>query len=337
MQPAQTSGLNCRAVVVPVEWHDCRWQPFIQTCRPAKTARGTATKSLLPPAFLPHTVRRKNLFKVMKKNPAAPRRFRAGFTLIELLVVIAIIAILAALLLPALAAVKKHAYIMKARQEEAGLVTAITSYDTDYGSFPVSTNAQNTATYNANIKANPDFTYGGIFPNGAGLMVNVGTRLLSGDYLTNNEVIAILMDLQTYGNGITTLNNLHVKNPKQVKYLNAKISGYDPASNNSQPPGGVDNSGVYRDPWGNPYIISMDLSYDDECEDSVYCRKNVSQYGNGTVGFFGLVSPGFTPNNSDNFQFHGKVMVWSAGPDRKVDSGIKANQGVNKDNVLSWQ
>jgi len=279
----------------------------------------------------------------MKKNNLKSKytvngegRFNTAFTLIELLVVIAIIAILAAMLLPALAAVKKHAYIMKARTEEADLVNAITAYDTDYGSFPVSTNVQNLAAYNASTKANPDFTYGGVFPNG----VSVGTSLGSGAILTNNEVIAILMDLQTYGNGITTLNNFHVKNPKQVKYLNAKISGYDPASNNSQPPGGVDNSGVYRDPWGNPYIISMDLNYDDACEDSVYCKHNISQNGLGNAGFFGLSNPNspLGPATLDHFQFHGKVMVWSAGPDGKVDqSGPKANQGVNKDNVLSWQ
>ena len=45
----------------------------------------------------------------------------------------------------------------------------------------------------------------------------------------------------------------------------------------------------------------------------------------------------------DNFQLHGKVMVWSAGPDGKIDptatpSGLgSANYGANKDNVLSWQ
>jgi hypothetical protein len=41
----------------------------------------------------------------------------------------------------------------------------------------------------------------------------------------------------------------------------------------------------------------------------------------------------------DRFQFHGKVMVWSAGPDGKIDNTgtVKANAGFNKDNVLSWQ
>ena len=32
-----------------------------------------------------------------------------------------------------------------------------------------------------------------------------------------------------------------------------------------------------------------------------------------------------------------KVMVWSAGPDKKVDPKSKANVGANKDNILSWK
>jgi len=42
-------------------------------------------------------------------------------------------------------------------------------------------------------------------------------------------------------------------------------------------------------------------------------------------------------SNPNSFLYRGKVMVWSAGPDRKYSSTDKANQGVNKDNVLSWQ
>jgi len=30
------------------------------------------------------------------------------------------------------------------------------------------------------------------------------------------------------------------------------------------------------------------------------------------------------------------VMVWSAGPDKAIAPGLPANQGANKDNILSW-
>jgi hypothetical protein len=41
--------------------------------------------------------------------------------------------------------------------------------------------------------------------------------------------------------------------------------------------------------------------------------------------------------NLDSFQYHGTVMVWSAGPDGKIGTGTAANQGLNRDNILSWK
>ena len=71
------------------------------------------------------------------------------------------------------------------------------------------------------------------------------------------------------------------------------MSGWDP-SQPGPPPPGVGNDLVYRDPWGNPYIISMDLNYDDKCQDSFYCKRVSSPGGSSTAGFFGLTSPGLS-------------------------------------------
>ena len=101
---------------------------------------------------------------------------------------------------------------------------------------------------------------------------------------------------------------------------------------------GVGTDLVYRDPWGNPYVITMDLNYDDQCQDAFYSLKGVSQQS-GQSGFNSLGNSTDPNGNGNNFRYHGKVMVWSAGPDGKIDrsASARANTGFNKDNVLSWQ
>jgi len=37
------------------------------------------------------------------------------------------------------------------------------------------------------------------------------------------------------------------------------------------------------------------------------------------------------------FEANAPVMVWSAGPDTRIDPHAKATQGANKDNVVSWK
>ncbi len=245
----------------------------------------------------------------MKNNFSNSRARRAAFTLVEMLVVIAIIGILAAMLLPVLNSVKNSAKKMKAKTEMSQLVTAITAYDADYSRFPVSPQAQ--AAANA---AGGDFTYGGTFIGG---VVTNGYSI----YEANNaEVIAILTDNTQFA-----VNANHVKNPKQVKYLNAT-----PAPDNVSP--GIGTDGVYRDPWGNPYVITMDLNYDGLCKDAFYSLNAVSH-----GGLNGLVNPDGSNPTTDNWQFRGSVMIWSAGQDGKIDPGDPATDWENKNNVLSWQ
>jgi prepilin-type N-terminal cleavage/methylation domain-containing protein len=246
------------------------------------------------------------------------RPARRGFTLIELLVVIAIIGILAAMLLPVLNHVKQQAYVRKARLEISDLVGAITRYDTAYSHYPTMQDS------GAN-----DFTYAGGSPldnyNFTG-----APFLGTGVWNTNNsEVIAILMDLDKYPTtGLPTCNVGHIKNSQQTKFLNAQM-----VSDPTQP--GVGPDLVYRDPWGNPYIISMDLNYNDTTRDVFYQYRAVSTNA-GPSGLNGLINPDGT-GTSDDFEYHGGAMVWSLGPDKKADITKHGDQDVNKDNVISWK
>ncbi len=248
------------------------------------------------------------------------RRVHRAFTLIELLVVIAIIAILAAMLFPAIGVAKRKAAEARARAEMQNLGMAIGRYETDYnGRFPAPGISTGTS----------DVTFG---YTGGGVIGGVTA------ITTNSGVIAVLMDLEKFNNGVDTANKGHVLNPRRISNLNANITS-DASSS------GVGPDGEYRDPWGTPYVISMDTSLNDRCRDQLYSRRNVSQ-DSGQKGIHGLFNA-TTGGNTDEFEFNGKFMIWSLGADKKVDTNPNppadrppygsARKSFNKDNLLSWQ
>ena len=238
-----------------------------------------------------------------------------AMTLIETLFVLSVITILLAMMLPVLSPTGRPTPQRKARLQIRDIVTAIIAYHNDYGRYPVPTNIEARA-----LASKTDFTYGGPELN----------RILGPGTATpvNADVIAVLMDFTNFPGGGPTVNSNHNLNPRQIAYLKAILT-----SHTNSPGVGIDL--VYRDPWGHPYIITMDLNGDGRCRDAFYKKFAVSQQS-GTVGFNGLTNA-YTPSGrSDLFENSGGVMVRRWAHDGKADASLPATSPTNKDNVLSW-
>ena len=228
------------------------------------------------------------------------RQRRCAMTLVELLLVVFVIAILIALLLPMMPnGHHRPAKIIQARVEMADLVNAIESDESEYQRLPFPDSVTNKdVTCGINPSAIQDFKKVG------------GIRLV----VTNSDLIVVLMDFNV------GVNVGHKLNPKQIKFLNARLSG-----NTNSPGVGIDYQ--YRDPWGNPYVISLDANQDGLVRDAFYANPEL---------YVNHVPTNLT-NASGLYELHSKAMVWSRGPDGKCSLADPANSGTNKDNVLSWQ
>ncbi len=241
-------------------------------------------------------------------------------TSVCILLAVISVGIFAGLLIPAGGPRHTKARIAQVKMDMVSLEAAIQQYEAEYGKLPISSNAT----------ASSDFTFGTYGTIDEAL----GITNASGYQANNSEIMAILMDLDKFPSGASTVNADHSRNPQRLPFFAAKMA------NTTNSPGlGPDY--VYRDPWGHPYIITIDLNADNKCRDAFYRLASVSETASAMGSHAYLTRPSPPPYSSedarDSFEIpNATVIVWSFGPDGKADKTQKANEGVNKDNITSW-
>jgi prepilin-type N-terminal cleavage/methylation domain-containing protein len=117
-------------------------------------------------------------------------------------------------------------------------------------------------------------------------------------YTNNSDIVKILMDVDD-----GTVNATHLRNPQNHVFLNGKTS-----LGITQPGIGADYN--FRDPWGKPYVITLDLDYNQRCRDDYY----FAAYGE-------IAAP---------------VLVWSFGPNGKPYGPSGDPRSRDNDDIKSW-
>ena len=165
----------------------------------------------------------------------SPQRIRTkGFTLIELLTVIAIIAILASLLFPTIKGALMRAEITQAKNDMKIIETGIRAYYAEYGKLPVQDSEQ-----------------GGVGANKCDGYYGTGGGGSQGDTsIYQYEIINILRAISD-----PTINVNNKYNPKQTPFLEAPSRK-----------GAIAGDGTFIDPWGHPYYIKLDNTYNNLIE-----------------------------------------------------------------------
>jgi hypothetical protein len=132
--------------------------------------------------------------------------------------------LIAVIILPMLAPPFREQPISRVKVDISELATAIATYQADYQHWPCDIS-----------DTNGDVTFGISADEIKDFRPVAGTRVVA----SNTDLIVVLMDLNQ---GVNTGHRL---NPRQTRYLNARING-------EKGRGVWTNDFQFRDPWRNP-------------------------------------------------------------------------------------
>lgn len=208
----------------------------------------------------------------------ARRSACVGFTLVELLTVMTIIAILVGLLLVAIPVANDMVNRAAAKDAAGGIITAVGTYYTDYGKFPL-----------GDHKPDP----------------NAPADVLFGDAAISNQ--ALFDILRNVGPDFSTPNQY---NPKGVVYMTSRVVSdpKSPKSGFATEDAGTVKKHSYVDPWGNEYRIAIDADNDYRISNLPYGdfqgdnapRNNVVVFSIGKDGMLGNKGDGVYRKNGTN-------------------------------------
>jgi type II secretory pathway pseudopilin PulG len=253
------------------------------------------------------------------------------------------------LLIPAVMRAKVRARVATARADMSNIKGAILSYQTDYSRFPVPRPRMDPATGfptlpppNWALQNEPDN------PSNPGPENGGGDMTFGVPGTPNYGVMRILCSVNDSTPPTSTppalplpvtltVNGNYSRNPKKNKYLDVP-SGDDVGDS------GLDPIYNFNDPFGQQYIITMDMDGDGDCSDKYYRKATMN-----VDVIIGLRPSTWTPPTppggavESEHVLMGSVMIYSRGPDRKASSKdaagnkISALEGVNEDNILDWR
>lgn len=241
------------------------------------------------------------------------------FTLVELLVVIGIVAILAGLVLPAVIGGAQQGRITQAKADMKSIQMALAQMDQTYGRILVA-------------ESSGDFMFSNV-SNGISPIGDTGNSLSTKYVVLGKDCASETLKGVKYSGGtynvkkdneeaydsfiaeITGTNNKGYKhNPRKIKFLNPNPN-FDPSKdyNFVDPATGADNKiCLWRDPWGNPYVIMISVDGNDR-----------------------LVKPD-APSTGRFIM--SKTALYSFGPNGENNQGKNVAEGGDKleDDIATW-